>query len=305
LGTATYGVVPAEKDVKGFLDQALDLGVNFLDTANSYGSQPRFDRPGAPPSTQRPSSEETIGRALKGRRHDVVIATKVQERLGLGPNDGGLSRKHMMQQVEESLRRLQTDYVDIYYAHHPDPMTTMAETMRAFDDLVRQGKVRYVALSNYAAWQMTEALWVCDKLGLSPPICVELPYNLVRREAEQESIPACLRFGVGVVAYYTFGSGLLAGQASRERDFIGMRRYGRPGTGFTDAQIAAARHLEEIASQSGIEPTHLALAWLLAQPGVASAIVGPEDIGELEAIMPGLELNLTGEQLAALDGIST
>lgn len=157
LGTAFLGIVPREAEAPSLVACALDAGINFIDTANSYGNQTRFDRPEIPVAAERPSSEELVGRGVRGRRHDVVIATKVQESVGTGPNDGGaqgggLSRKHIMAQCERSLRRLDTDYIDVYYAHHPDPATPLDQTMRAFDDLVRQGKVRYPALSNFPAW---------------------------------------------------------------------------------------------------------------------------------------------------------
>lgn len=191
LGTALFGVAPLEADAAGLVRRALDLGVNFFETANSYGNQARFDRPGRPPAEQRRSAEEILGQALAGRRHEVVLATKVMERVGPGVNDGGLSRRHIVQQAEESLRRLRTDYIDLYYAHHPDPATPLEQTLRAFDDLVRQGKVRYAGLSTFPAWQMTEALWTSDRLGLNAPVCNQASYSLATRSAERELVPAC------------------------------------------------------------------------------------------------------------------
>jgi aryl-alcohol dehydrogenase-like predicted oxidoreductase len=171
LGTAFFGITPLEDGVDALVGRALDLGITFFDTANSYGNQTRFDRPGIPPAAERKSSEELLGRALKGRhRYDVIVATKVQEKMAEGPNDGGpagggLTRKHIVAQCEQSLRRLQTDYIDVYYAHHPDPTTPLDQTLRAFDELVKQGKVRYPALSNFASWQLIKALWLCSGDG--------------------------------------------------------------------------------------------------------------------------------------------
>jgi len=194
LGTAFLGIAPLEADAPRLVARAIDGGVNFLDTANSYGNQTRFDRPGIPPAADRPSSEELVGRGVRGRRHEVVIATKVQERVGDGPNDGGpagggLTRRHIMSQCERSLRRLGTDYIDVYYAHHPDPTTPLDQTLRAFDDLVHQGKVRYPALSNYPAWELTRALWLADRLRLDPPVAMEMPYNLLDRGVDRDALP--------------------------------------------------------------------------------------------------------------------
>src|SRR5919198_67784 len=158
VGASRFGISPLAADVDALVGRALELGINFFDTANSYGNQARFDRPALPPWTERASSEELLGRALRGRRREVVIATKVQEKVGEGPNDGGplgggLTRRHIVAQCERSLRRLGTDDIDVYYAHHPDPTTPLDQTLWAFDALVHQGKVRFPALSNYSAWQ--------------------------------------------------------------------------------------------------------------------------------------------------------
>ena len=151
LGTATFGVAPFESDAGRLVGRALDLGINLIDTANSYGNQARFDRTGAPPAEARASAEEIVGRALGARRRDVVLCSKVMEPVGAGPNERGLSRRHIFNQVEASLRRLGTDHLDLYYAHHPDPATPIEQTLRAFDDLVHQGKIRYATLSTYPA----------------------------------------------------------------------------------------------------------------------------------------------------------
>ncbi len=177
LGTATFGVAPNERDAERVVHAALDLGINFFDTADVYGHMPTFDRPGAPPASERQPAELILGRALAGRRDEVVVATKSREVVGPGVNDRGLSRRHIIQQVENSLARLGTDYIDLYYAHAPDADTALEQSLSTYDDLVRQGKLRYVVLSNYPAWQVTEALWIADDRRLNAPVCVQVKYN--------------------------------------------------------------------------------------------------------------------------------
>src|SRR5215216_3468150 len=166
LGTATFGIAPDAQGAGRVVGAALDAGINFFDTANVYGATPTFDRPGAPPATEREPAEQILGRGLAGRRDDVVIATKSGERR-FDPA-AGLSRRYIIHQVEHSLRRLGTDYIDVYYAHFPDPDTALEQTLMVYDDLVRQGKLRYVALSNHPAWQVTQALWIADDRHLAP-----------------------------------------------------------------------------------------------------------------------------------------
>ena len=207
LGTATFGVAPDAQEAERVVHAALDLGINFFDTANVYGASPTFDRPGAPPAAEREPAEQILGRALAGRRDDVVIATKSGERR-FDPA-AGLSRRYIIQQVEHSLRRLGTDYIDLYYAHFPDPDTPLDQTLSVYDDLVRQGKLRYVALSNHPAWQVTHALWIADDRRLAAaPVCVQVKYNLIDRAAEHELAPACLRFGLSIVPFGPLHGGL-------------------------------------------------------------------------------------------------
>jgi aryl-alcohol dehydrogenase-like predicted oxidoreductase len=307
LGTAFFGIAPRESDAPALVQRALDRGINFVDTSNSYGNQTRFDRPGIPPAAERPSSEELVGRAIKGRRHNVVLATKVQEKVGEGPNDGGptgggLTRKHIVAQCERSLRRLGTDYVDVYYAHHPDPTTPLEQTLRAFDDLVRDGKVRYPALSNFAAWQLTRAMWIADRRNLNPPVAMEMPYSLLDRQIERDVVPACLEFGVGITAYSPLAAGLLAGRyASGANEGETATARFRPGHVFPPAQVAAAGRVAELARAWGEPATRVALAWLLSRPALVSAIVGPETAAQLEELAPAAELALTDEQVRDLE----
>ncbi len=310
LGASRFGITPLADGVDALVRRALDLGINFIDTANSYGNQPRYDRPGVPPWHERLSSEEYVGNALHAlgvSRHDVVIATKVQEVVGEGPNDGGpngggLTRKHIMAQCERSLRRLRTDHVDVYYAHHPDPTTPLDQTLRAFDDLVQQGKVRYPALSNFPAWELTRALWLCERLRLNPPVAMEMPYNLFNRRIEADVVPACQAFDVGIVTYTSLAMGVLTGAYKPgepappgSRASFGRLQYE------TEPRKQAAARLVALAAEWGRPTPQLALAWLLGRPGITSGIVGTETITQLEELVPAAELALSSEQLAQVE----
>lgn len=304
LGTATFGVAPLEKDGLKLIDRALELGINHIDVANSYGNQARFDRPGAPAAADRASSEEIVGKAIKGRRNDVIISSKVMEPVGEGVNDRGLSRRHIFQQIERSLTRFGTDHIDIYYAHHPDVTTPIDETIAAFDDLVRQGKVRYVALSTYSGVQMMEALWTADKLGLDSPVANQVPYNLQARMVERDIAPVCLKHGLSLTIFSPLAGGLFTPAVDEVRSHTGNARWGF-GSGFSDAQLGYAKALKDIAEQVGQPRSHLALAWLLSRPAVASAIIGPESVAELEANIGAADLELSPETLEAVDAIYT
>jgi aryl-alcohol dehydrogenase-like predicted oxidoreductase len=298
VGTATFGVAPSARDADRVIHAALDLGINFFDTANVYGILPIFDRPGAPPAAEREPAERILGRALAGRRDDVVIATKSNEVVGPGVNDSGLSRRHIIQQVENSLRRLETDYIDLYYAHKPDPDTPLEQTLAAYDDLVRQGKLRYVALSNHPAWQLTHALWIADDRRLHPPICVQVKYNLIDRAAEPELVPACLQFGLSIVPYSPLHSGLLAGMQVLEREVHGDMRFAGPG--FSEAELDVGRTVERLSQDWGLRAHQVSLAWLLSRPAVASAIVGAETVEEITANASAADVVLEQAQLDAL-----
>jgi aryl-alcohol dehydrogenase-like predicted oxidoreductase len=297
VGTATFGVAPSAHEADGVVGAALDLGINFFDTADVYGSTSTFDRPGAPPAAERESAEEILGRSLAGRRDEVVLATKSGERR-FDP-DAGLSRRYIIQQVEQSLRRLSTDRIDLYYAHFPDPNTPLEQTLAVYDDLIRQGKLRYVALSNHTAWQMTEALWIADDRRLvSAPVAVQVMYSLLDRSAEKELAAACVRFGLSIIPYAPLHGGLLADLSVLDREIAGGKRYGGPG--YSDAEIAVARQLDQLASEWGLGMQQVSLAWLLSRPAVASVIVGAETADELRANAAAADVELTRSQLDAV-----
>ena len=301
LGTATFGVAPDAREAERVVQVALDLGINFFDTANVYGATPTFDRPGAPPAAEREPAEQILGRALGRQRNDVVIATKSGERR-FDPA-AGLSRRYIIQQVEHSLRRLGTDYIDIYYAHFPDPDTPLEQTLLVYDDLVRQGKLRYVALSNYPAWQVTHALWIADNRRLAAaPVCVQVKYNLVDRAAEAELAPACVQFGLSIVPFGPLHGGLLAGTTQlEEREFAGDKRFG--GSGFSETELEVGRGVQRLAQDWSLQPYQVSLAWLLSRPAVASVIVGAETVDEITANATAADVILERAQLGALTAL--
>jgi 1-deoxyxylulose-5-phosphate synthase len=300
LGTATFGVAPNAQEAEHVVGAALDAGINFFDTANVYGASPTFDRPGAPPAAEREPAEQILGRALAGRRDNVVIATKSGERR-FDPA-AGLSRRYIIQQVENSLRRLDTDYIDLYYAHFPDPDTPLDQTLSAYDDLVRQGKLRYVALSNHPAWQVTHALWIADDRRLAAaPVCAQVKYNLIDRAAELELVPACVRFGLSIVPFGPLHGGLLASTQVQQRGIQGDQRFGGPG--FTETELEIGRTVERLSEEWGLQPYQVSLAWLLSRPAVASAIVGAETVEEVTANATAADVILEEAQLDALTAL--
>ena len=307
IGTAALGVAPREEDAPALFNRALDLGINFFDTANSYGDQPRFSRPGAPPAEQRKSAEEILGLALKGHRHDVIIASKVQERVLPGPNGGGtdgggLTRVHIMRMIGRTLKRLRTDYLDLYYWHAPDPSTPIDQTLRAMDDLVHQGKIRYYALSNFPAWQMTEIVMTSRMLGLYEPVVIQMRYSMAARAIEEEVVPVCQRFGLGLTCYSPLAGGLLTGLGTRAWRPLGYRRWLHgQGPGFNADENNTAWQLDAMAKEWELPPAQLALGWLLSRPAVTSAVIGPENLEELEQNASAGDLQLTREQLDILE----
>ena len=294
LGTMTFGEQLDEEESARIIKNALEEGVNFIDTANGYVAG---------------ESEEIIGRALKNDRHSVILATKVGAwKSGPNINDKGLSRRHIMTEVENSLRRLNTDYIDLYYAHTPDYNTPIDETLHAFDDLVRQGKVRYIACSNYRAWQLCEALWVSDKHNLKRFECIQSPYNLITRDAEYELLPLCANKDIGVTVYNPLAGGLLTGKysstkSSREGTRFTTKRLGEMYTNryWLDKNFDAVACLREIADAHNQSLAQFSLAWILNNETITAIIVGVSSLGQLKENLKAVELNLTAEELTACD----
>jgi aryl-alcohol dehydrogenase-like predicted oxidoreductase len=273
------------------IHRALDLGINLIDTANSYG-----------PFT----SEEYIGLALKGRRHEAVLATKVHSRVGDGPNMGGSSRKHIMDQVEGSLRRLGTDYIDLYQLHGKDTATPVDETMRALDDLVRQGKVRYIGCSNFRAWHTCDAIWTSRSLGLSEIVSVQPPYSMLQRDVEAELLPFCQQYGVGILPYYPLAQGFLTGKYRRgETPPEGSRLVvtDRGEWMLTERNFDILEGLERFSEERGHTVLELAFAWLLAKPPVSSVIAGATTPAQIEGNAASGEWDLDEDEMQELDRI--
>ena len=280
LGSAWFGVAPPASEVDRLVGAALDAGVTFFDTASTYGDQSRFDRPGAPPAPERESAEELMGRALRGRRDRVVLATKVGEPIGHdGEGPSGLSAQHVERTVERSLRRLGTDRIDLLYAHHPDPERPPEEVAATFTRLIERGLVRHWGISNHNADESAAVSEAARAAGLVPPVAHQLLYNLARRGVEAELLPTLARCGQTVVAYSGVAGGLLAGATAARRRYAGRARHG--GDAFSAGPLALADRLQALADEQGCRPTRLALGWLVAQPQVVATVVGPESVAEL------------------------
>ncbi|GGG05026.1 aldo/keto reductase [Paenibacillus abyssi] len=273
LGTMAFGRWIDEEASISILDTALAQGINFIDTANYYG---KGQDTAVPYGTG--ESEAILGRALKGRRDQVVLATKVGIRTGHGNNDSGLSRTHIMREVENSLRRLQTDYIDLYQVHIFDPNTPLEETLQTLDDLVHQGKVRYIGCSNYAAWQIAKSHGISEKLNLQKFISVQPQYNLLSREIEQEMLPFCQSEGVGVMVYSPMARGMLSGKYKSHEDVPPESRAAHGEkllkNYFTARNFSLVEQYRAIAERHEVSLSQFALSWVLNQPAVTSAIIG-------------------------------
>jgi aryl-alcohol dehydrogenase-like predicted oxidoreductase len=300
LGGNTFGWTTDQPASEAVLDAYVEAGGNFIDTADVYARWV--------PGNSGGESETALGKWMAARknRQAVVIATKVMGPMGPGPNDTGLSRQHIAAGVEASLRRLQTDYIDLYQAHWDDRQTPLDETMRAFDDLVRQGKVRYVGCSNYVAWRLTRALWDSDKRGLVRYESLQPKYNLVfRDEYERELEPLCLEQGVGVIPYSTLGSGFLTGKYRRDGALPTTARAGGvQKTYMTDRGFAVLDAVGEVAAKTGATPAQVSLSWLAHRPGITAPIASATSPVQLKELIGGIELRLDDEATATLDRAS-
>src|SRR5215831_18643973 len=302
LGTMTFGQQCDEPTSFAIMDAAAEHGVNFIDTADGYPMGGNLQTVGR--------TETIVGKWLKGRRDKIVLATKCWVTMGPGANDGGLSRKHIFEAVEGSLRRLQTDYIDLYQSHAPDPDTPMEETLRAFDDLVHQGKVRYLGCSNHAAWQVALSLGMSERLSLARYDCVQPRYNLLYRDIESELLPLCRDQGLGVIAYNPLAGGFLTGKHSAEAPPTPGTRFtlGASGELYRErywhaAQFEAVQTLKDYCRGRGWDLATASVAWVLQQPGITSAIVGASRPEQLDATLAAPEFTFDDEARAALDAV--
>jgi len=298
MGCMMFGSRTEEPESAMIIQDALDNGWNFFDTANVYSKQ---------------KSEEILGRAVKGKRDQAVIATKVHGKMGDGPNDKGNSRRHIFQQVDASLRRLGTDYIDLYQLHRPDPTTPLEETLSALNDLIHAGKIRYYGFSHFESWQHCKALWIAEKNGWEPVVSEQCRYSILQRGVENEVAPFCGDHGIGLLPHSVLMYGLLTGKYRRGQDPPADSRAGREGGGlkqyFTDAMFDVLETLEARATDLGKTLSQYAIAWSLANPAVVAPIVGPrtheqwiDNIGGYGWEFPQEEIDFVNK---LTDGINT
>lgn len=295
FGNAQFGC--DEKTSIAIINAYLDAGHNFIDTANVYSG------------TQ---SEVIVGKAVKARREDVVIATKAAAPLGPGPFQSGTGRKHVMRAVDDSLRRLDTDYIDLYQMHRLDDVTSVEETMSTLNDLVRRGKVRYIGVSNWTASGIVEAAMLTAARGWEPPISLQPQYSILARDIEVEIVPVCRKFGLGVIPWSPLGGGMLTGKYVRGKEPTADMRFGAPGPfqklwrervlrdrnyGIVEAVLAEARKL-------GVSPIAFSLAWNMDRPGIVAPIIGPKSIQQLKDNLAALDLVLPAEVVQRIDEVS-
>lgn len=291
LGTMMFGGATDEPDSIRIIHRALDEGINFVDTANVYNKG---------------ESEKIVGKALKGRRDQVVLVTKVHGPMGDGPNDQSTSRYHIMNEVENSLKRLQTDHIDVYILHKPDDTVPMEESLRALDDLVRQGKVRYIGCSNYYAYQVSRGLWISDAQNLEAFTCAQPLYNIVNRDPEVELFPVCREHGLGVMIYSPLARGVLAGKYLPGAEAPPDSRVGRGdqrirNTELRDESLEVAQKVKPLADRHGKTMTQFCLNWVTANPIVTAAIVGPRTMEHLEDNLGCLGWDIDDEALDEID----
>jgi aryl-alcohol dehydrogenase-like predicted oxidoreductase len=267
------------------IHKALDAGINLIDTADAYGD-----------------SEEIVGRALKGRRDHVVLTTKVSRPMGTDPNQQGASRRWIMTAIENSLRRLQTDHIDVYQVHRPDPETDIEETLSAMTDLVRSGKVRAIGTSTMPASDIVEAQWVAERRGLERFRTEQPPYSILNRSIEREVLPVAQRYGMGILVWGPLGQGMLTGRVRRGQD-TEVRRAKMHKAFSDDRRLDAVEQLIPLAREAGLSMTHLAMAFAIAHPGVTSALLGARTMEQLDDLLAGVDVALTDEVLDRIDEI--
>ncbi|HVU10226.1 MAG TPA: aldo/keto reductase [Phototrophicaceae bacterium] len=291
LGAMMFGGIANSDhdDAIRIIHKALDAGINFIDTADRYSGG---------------ESEEIVGKALKGRRDNIVLATKINGKMGDDPNQQGNSRRWLIREVEDSLRRLQTDYIDLYQIHRPAPDTDIEETLSALTDLMRAGKVRAIGSSTFPVSEIVEAQWVAERRGLARFRTEQPPYSILSRGIEREVLPVCQRYGMGVLVWGPLARGMLTGRYRKGQplpDSLRVRVYGKQMS--DETRLDAIEQLILVAEQAGLSLTHLALAFTVAHPGVTSAILGPRTLEQLDDLLAGAEVALTDDILDQIDQI--
>ncbi|TVX99741.1 aldo/keto reductase [Cohnella terricola] len=292
LGTNAFGKRADQETSIRIVHYAMDNGINFIDTANIYAGT---------------ESERIIGLALEGRRHNAVLATKAGLVKDQGPNGRGSSRFHLQRELEDSLRRLRTDYVDLYQIHTFDPNTPLEETLRTLDDFVSSGKVRYVGASNYAAWEIMKALGISELRGYCRYVSTQTSYSLADRTPENELVPFCLDQGVGIIPYFPLAGGILTGKyGSENKAPDGSRAQTDPGFArfLEDRNVALGAQVGKLASAFDATPSALSLAWLMGRPAVSTVIVGATRVEQMDDNLRSVELALDAGTLEELDTIS-
>jgi aryl-alcohol dehydrogenase-like predicted oxidoreductase len=289
LGAMMFGAIgnPDHEDSIRIIHRALDAGINFIDTADVYSHG---------------ESEEIVGEALKDRRDNVVLATKVHGAMSDDPNQRGTSRRWIMTEVENSLRRLLTDYIDLYQVHRPDPTADIEETLSALTDLIRSGKVRAIGSSTFPASDIVEAQWVSERRGLERFRCEQPPYSILDRSIEREVLPVAQRHGMGIVVWSPLAQGMLTGRIRKDQQ-TDLRRARMFSHISDERRINAVEQLIPVADEAGIKLTHLAMAFAIAHPAVTAAIIGPRTMGQLEDLLAGAEATLSDDVLDKVDKV--
>lgn len=295
LGCMNFGGVTTEADGMAMIDHAIERGINFLDTANVY---------------HRGKSEQVVGKALQrnGKRGRIVLATKVHGKMDDDdPNASDNGRRHIIEQCEASLRRLQTDYIDLYQIHRPSSHIPIDETLRALDDLVRSGKVRFIGTSTFAAWQVMESLWVSKELGLNRFVSEQPPYHLLDRRIERELVPLALTYGIGLIPWSPLAGGFLTGKYQRGEDRLKDARLSEDNEWanrhFIDRAFDVLEAVQALAAEKGCNAGQFALAWCAQQPGITSPIIGPRTMPQLDDNLGALDVKITDEDRARIDAL--
>jgi aryl-alcohol dehydrogenase-like predicted oxidoreductase len=291
LGAMMFGAMgnPDHDDSIRIIRRALDAGINFVDTADVYSDG---------------ESEVIVGKALKGRRDDVVLASKVHYPMGNEPNHRGNSRRWIIAAAENSLRRLQTDHLDLYQVHRPDPTVDVEETLSALSDLIHSGKVRAIGSSSFPASEIVEAQWAAERRGLERFRTEQPPYSIINRGIEREVLPACQRYGMGTLVWSPLGQGLLTGRYRKGKQTDTHRSGGMPQHFSDERKLDVVEQLVPLADKAGLPMTHLAMAFAIAHPGVTSAIIGPRTMEQLDDLLAGAGVTLDDEILDRIDEIA-